>query len=645
MEKENITTVEQAAVNTLRVLSAETIANAKSGHSGVALGAAAIMYSIYKNMNVDPSDGAWFNRDRFVLSAGHGSALLYSTLSCFGFDGIDLRTFRQLGSALTGHPELDESIGVDCSTGPLGQGIAMAVGIAVAEKRLSATYNTKKGDTVHDIIDHYTYCLVGDGCLQEGISYEACNLAGLWRLNKLIVLYDSNEVQLDGERSTADTEDVIKRFEAMRWNVLTVKNGQDEKAISARIRRAKMLGDAPTLIIVNTQIGYGAKNAGTNKAHGQVLSMEECKELRDKWLLANKPFSVDTDVSAHFESLIRKKIGMAQKWKQKLYLYGASFPGKYEELTDFVERPNRSFKCKTEGKTIALRDAGGIMLNQIAKQTARLWGGSADVSSTTKAFVVGGGFFGHKKPKATDIAFGVREFAMSAIMNGAALHGYMCYCSTFLAFSDYCKAAIRMTAMMGLPVTYIFSHDGLGNAPDGPTHQATEHIAALRLIPNMMVFRPADDAETAAVYEYVFENQKPACIILSRSSVPSLNEEFKKIELFENPTAILLASGSEVSLCIEAKKLLLKSGVAVNLVSVPCLESFDASKLKKNVPVVAVEMGHGMPWWALFGKHGLRGDVISFDTFGDSGKDAAVMAKFGFTAENIAEKVMEICKK
>jgi len=631
-------TLEEAAVNTLRVLSCEAIAAAKSGHSGIVLGAAPIMYAVYKNMNFDPSDGTWFNRDRFVMSAGHGSALLYSTLYCFGFDGIDLKTFRKLGSPLSGHPELDEKIGVDCSTGPLGQGIAMAVGIAAAEKKLAAEYN-REG---HTLIDHHTYCVVGDGCLMEGVSYEACNLAGLWKLNKLIVLYDCNEVTLDGTRVSADVEDVKQRFAAMKWNVLEVKNGNDENVIAARIRRAKAFTDAPTVIIVRTEIGFGGKNSGSHKAHGQVFTMEEVREMRKKWLLVDKEFGIDDDVAKHFSDIVIKKEGSAKKWDKKLAAYQKAHGKKYDELVQFITRPTQQFKCESEDKAMATRDAGNKMLEQIARQTPRLWGASADVASTTKAFINGGSVFSHKKPKGTDIACGVREFAMAALCNGAALHGYTPYCSTFLAFSDYCKAAIRLTALMDLPVTYIFTHDGIGNAPDGPTHQATEHIAALRLVPNFGVFRPADDIETAAVYEYAFERQKPACIILGRGSVPSpsgANAQYK------TPQAVLLSAGAEVSLCAEAQKLLTRQGVAVNVLSAPCLKMLDGATFDTKVPVIAVEMGHGMPWWAFMGKWGLRGDVISFDLFGYSGKDTEVMEKLGFTAEKIADRVLELVKK
>jgi transketolase len=641
--------LEQAAVNSLRVLACEAISNAGSGHSGIALSAAPILYAIYKNMKFDPSNPAWFNRDRFVMSAGHGSALLYATLKCFGVQGLDLKTFRTFNSPLSGHPELDENIGVDCSTGPLGQGIAMAVGVALAEKKLAAEFN-REG---YNVIGHHTFCVVGDGCLMEGASYEAANLAGLWRLNKLIVVYDCNHVTLDGTRESADAENVAARFAAMRWNVINVKNGNDKYTLTSRIKRAMTSGDAPTIIIAQTELGFGTKNAGSHKAHGKVLSADEIRQLREMWDITSGPFELDDDVREHFESIAKKKTGRFKKWRLDFKHYCDAYPKKHAELSDFIEKQHRNYKCKARGEAMAGRDAGHEMLNQIAHQNPRLWGGSADVASTTKAFVVDRGgesdVFTYRKTKANNIAYGVREFAMAAISNGLALHGFTPYCSTFLAFSDYCKPAMRMTALMNLPVTYIFTHDGIGAAQDGPTHQATEHIAALRLVPNMNVFRPADDLETAAVYEYVFEKQKPACIILGRGTLPSPSGAGQKN--YDRPHAIIMASGGEVAMCAKAKIILGGCGVFVNVLSVPCIEKLDEVLdeqnigLDQDIPVLAVELGSGMPWWALFGRLGLRGDVLSFDDFGKSGKEPDVMKALGFTPEQVADRVLAMVKK
>ena len=649
------------AINTLRVLSAEAISNANSGHGGIALGAAPIMYAAYTSMKIDPNNANWFDRDRFVMSAGHGSALLYSMLHLMGF-GIsmqDLKTFRKLGSHLTGHPELNTKIGVDCSTGPLGQGVAMAVGMALAEKRLSRMYN--KGGL--NIIDHHTFVLAGDGCLMEGVSYEACNLAGLWKLNKLIMLYDSNNITIDGTRTMADGECVKKRFEACGWNVLEVDGEKGENDITNAIAQAKAFENAPTIIVIKTTIGYGDKRAGTHKAHGMVLTADECTELRGQFGLTLKPFEVDTDVKKHFESIAFKKMNSQKQWEKLLHKYRKQFPKEYSSLEKFIKPGIAKYDVKVERKTAELRNTGGEVLNQIAKQSVRIYGGSADVASTTKAIVENAYF-----------ACGVREFAMAAICNGLALHGFTPYCSTFLAFSDYCKAAIRLTAMMDLPVVYVFTHDGLGNAPDGPTHQGNECINALRMIPNMTVFRPCDDVEAADAYKWAFESGKPTCIVLSRGPVPSFSsgglenggyvisdgaslakEASEQLYGVKKDTltkfsAVILATGAEVVLCLEAQDLLRNMGISVRVVSMPSFELFDAQPEEyrmsvlgsADIPKVAVEMGNGDLWYKYVGPNG---KVISFDVFGESGPHEELANKLGFSARNIANTVFELFKK
>jgi len=649
------------AVDTIRVISAEVISAANSGHSGIALGAAPIMYSVYTSMKIDSDAPDWFNRDRFILSAGHGSALLYTVLHFMGFkiSTEDLKTFRTLNSHLTGHPELNTKIGVDCSTGPLGQGVAMAVGAALAEKRLAEMFN-KDG---FNIIDHHTFVLAGDGCLMEGVSYEACNLAGLWKLNKLIMLYDSNHVTLDGKAETANGEDTAKRFEACGWRVISVSENQGTDGITSAIAQAKTSADAPTVIIVNTTIGFGARTAGTSKAHGAVLSAAETQELRERLQLPGKPLEVDSDVRKHFSQLIKNQTAK-KKWDAVVSNYKKKYPAEYKDLIKFISPEAAQFIVTPERKTMSLRDAGHTALNQIAKQSPRIYGGSADVASTTKAFVDGAYF-----------ACGVREFAMAAICNGLALHGFTPYCSTFLAFSDYARAAIRLSALMDLPVTYIFTHDGFGNGPDGPTHQGNEHISALRLMPNMNVFRPCDDAETAAAFKYVFEKRKPACIVLGRGEVPPISGEkdFGNVEKggyvisagSGECKAVLIATGAEVATCIEAQKLLEKSGVGVRVVSIPSFELFDLSsaEYKSNVlggglPKVAVETGVGALWHKYISadydnkdnKSGLNRNrirsadyvIVSFDQFGGSGPNGKLAEKFGFTAENITRKTLEL---
>ena len=628
----------------MRVLGAETISHAKSGHTGMVLSAAPLMYSIYTNMKFDPRDGEWFNRDRFVMSAGHGSGLLYATLWSFGVN-MDLKTFRKYGSDLKGHPEVNSRLCIDCTTGPLGQGIATAVGIALAEKKLAHRFNRPE----HDIIDHHTFCLVGDGCLMEGVSYEACNLAALWKLNKLIVLYDCNNVTLDGTRAMADGEDTAKRFRSMGWNVVIVPDGGDEYTITKKIKTAMKQTEKPTIIIAHTQIGFGTKYEGSNKAHGSVLSMEEIAKMRNDWGILTPAFEVDEDVLEHFKKLVSQKKSKHRKWKKALSEYAREYPDLYEQLLEFIERPHKDLTCEAPKKSLSGRDAGHVMLNQIDAQTPRLIGGNADVASSTKAYVADGtgaiDIFSHDNLGAKNIAYGVREFAMGTISNGLALHGYLPYCSCFLAFSDYMRPAIRMSAMMNLPVTYIFTHDGVGSPQDGKTHMANEHIAGLRIIPNITVYRPCDVAETAAVFEYAFENEKPSAIILSRGNLPACIPSTKKN--VERPQAVIMATGSEVQICVKAQTLLGAIGVFVNVKSIPSMAPHvlgaDMVEIQNlGVPILGVELGRGYSFLALFGKFGLKGDVVAFDTFGLSGSDEDVMQGIGFTPEKIADKVLEL---
>lgn len=628
----------EKAVNTIRAIGTEMISEVKSGHSGIVLGAAPALYSIYNAMKFNPKAPDWFNRDRFVMSAGHGSALLYSVLHFMGFDipADDLKTFRKLHSKLAGHPELFTP-GVDAATGPLGQGIAMAVGMAMAEKRLNAMDK--------DAVDHYTFCLVGDGCLQEGVSYEACNLAGLWKLNKLIVVYDSNDIQLDGECKNVNAENVRNRFEAAGWHVIEVADGMCVGSVSRAIEQAKASSDAPTLIVAKTAIGFGAKTQGTSKAHGQVLTREEIQDLRKSWGLTTEYFGVDVDVQKHFAAIVKAKIAEASKPQKALSKFMESFLSAQE------------LDIKPEHREMSGRDAGHAALQQIAKQRKNILGGSADVASSTQQFVKGGGMFSAENPLGTDVAFGVREFAMAAIMNGAALHGFRPYVSCFLVFSDYCKAAMRVSALMGLPVVYIYTHDGLGSPQDGPTHQGCESIAALRIIPNMTVFRPCDDVEVAAAYKYAFSSNKPSSIVLSRGNTPSLKGTTEGgvlrggyiVSQAKSAQATLVATGTEVPLCLKAQEMLEGKGISCVVVSLPSTELFDAqdekyrnSIIKPGLPVVAVEMGNTSGFYKYL--HG-NGTVIGFDTFGHSGDGAAIMNELGVTSENIVKAVQKLVKK
>ena len=663
--------IQKKAVNSLRILGAETVSHAKSGHSGIVLGAAPIMYAVYRAMNIDGANPTWFNRDRFVLSAGHGSALLYAALCLFGFPVAlsELKDFRKLGGRLHGHPEVDQTMGVECSTGPLGQGIANAVGLALAEKRLAHTYN-RAG---FPIIDHYTFCLVGDGCLMEGISYEAANLAGLWKLNKLIVLYDSNDITLDGTRESADGEDVTARFKAAGWNVIRVNDGNDEGAILSSIERAKKSQDKPTLVEVKTKIGFGAGTQGTAKAHGQVLEMDEISKLKKQWGIKSDTFELDKDVEEHYKNLASGKKDMVSRWENLLEEYKKKHEKEYEDLELFfapignedvaTKRVLKSYNIKAEGKTMALRDAGHLALQQLHRQEPRLWGGNADISSTTKAFIQGGTTFSHDRQGGEDIAFGVREHAMAAIINGLALHGFLPYCSTFLAFSDYARPSIRLSALMNLPVHYIFSHDGIGHAQDGPTHQATEHLASLRLIPNLEVFRPCDDVETCAVYKYIYEKQIPATTVLSRGGTALISEQAGKSGLINSaekwkremdtgrgayqlctvgePIVTILATGTEVSLAVSAMvEVFTQYGIGSRLVSMPSMTLFEKqTKTYKDevlgtLPIVAIELGNGEGWHKYINST-RGGEIIAFDKFGHSGAERAVLEKLGFTVSAV----------
>lgn len=608
--------INERAVNTIRALGMEQINAANSGHGGIVLGAAQLMYATYMNMNFDPSNPTWFNRDRFVLSAGHGSALLYATNHLFGFSikRDELRMFRHLDGRLHGHPELDPEIGVEATTGPLGQGFAMAVGLAVAEKKLAASYKE---------VDHYTYCLVGDGCLMEGVSYEAANLAGLWKLNKLIVIYDSNDITLDGSRQMADGEDVVARFRASGWNVIEVLDGMSWEAVDGAIKRAKSQKAKPTIIVAKTILGHSVASQGTSKAHGLILGADEIVKLRKSWDIEGEAFSVPGDVEEHFAKIVKSKSGKGNDW--------TPWKGK-----------KHSFKVVAEGKAMALRDAGHLALQQVAKQDDRVMGASADISSTTKAFIKEGGWFSNDFPTGRDLACGVREFGMAAIVNGLALHGFLPYCSTFLAFSDYMRPAIRLSALMKLPVHYIFSHDGLGHAQDGPTHQGPEHLQSLRLIPGLDVFRPCDDIETSNVYEYIYNNGKPSVTVLSRGgdALPRSGKRIKHSDkglegyLFDTKLearAVLIATGTEVALALQAQEMLEKEKIGTAVYSVPCFEAFvkNRSMIKlpehQHLPRLFLELGS--PSW---------------NTFGFSGAEGDIRARLGFTPEKIVKGIKEM---
>ncbi|MFR3065102.1 transketolase [Peptoniphilus sp.] len=646
--------IENKAVNTLRMLSVDQIENANSGHPGLPLGAAPMAYALFKNHLVrDSKDLNWKNRDRFVLSAGHGSALLYSLFYLFdyGLSLDDLKNFRQLDSKTPGHPEYGHTRGVEATTGPLGQGIAMAVGMAIAEEKLASLYN--KDDL--KLVDHYTYALVGDGCLMEGISNEASSLAGTLKLDKLIVLYDSNKISIEGSTDLAFSENVCDRYKALGWDTFVVHDGNDLDEINAAIEEAKK-SDKPALIEVKTKIGYGSPREDSAKAHGEPLGKEDRKSTREFFGLPDEDFYVDEDVRAHFQKIVEENTARVNEKKKIEEEYAKKYPKEYE---DYLAAFNLEKKELLEDsyydsfdKDMATRAISGEVLNKIAKDNIHIFGGSADLGPSNKTMLKGEEYFSADNRLGRNITFGVRENAMGAITNGILLHGGLrTYASTFLVFSDYLKPTIRLAALMNLPNVYIFTHDSIGVGEDGPTHQPIEHLAMLRSIPGIVVIRPADGRETAASLNLAFNSKNtPFVLALSRQNLPQLENSSRDVyrgayiikkeegELEK----IVIATGSEVSLALEAAKGL----KGVRVVSMPSMEMFDAQSSDYKEEILPSNINKRISLEALssFGWHkyiGMKGMAISIDTFGASGKGAEVFERFGFTKENIRRKIQE----
>lgn len=655
---------DQQAVNTIRVLSAEGIQKANSGHPGLPLGSAPMAYELWANhMNHNPKDPTWINRDRFILSAGHGSMLLYSLLHLFGY-GVsidDLKNFRQWGSKTPGHPEYGHTVGVEATTGPLGQGISMAVGMAMAEEHLASQVNCEG----YPVIDHYTFALVGDGCLMEGVSSEASSFAGTQKLGKLIVLYDDNNITIEGDTSIAFTEDVSKRYEAYGWQVLRVSDGNDLDAIGSAIKKAKKNKDRPTLIMVKTIIGYGSPTQGSAKTHGEPLGEDNIAKLKDNLgLSGNKPFEVPLEVSKHYEKLQKKLEKEYDKWQKMFVEYQTSHPIYYKELMALLstEVPDllddRDFWA-FDDKPQATRATSGTMLNRLNERLPNLFGGSADLAPSNKTELKNAGWFAPDDRRGKNIHFGVREFAMACMANGMALHGGVRpFCATFFVFSDYQKAAIRLSACMQLPVMYVFTHDSIGVGEDGPTHQPIEQLSMLRAIPNVTVFRPADGHETAAAYCAALSRKGPTCIISTRQNLPSYEnsgqQALKGGYVFQDcdgtPDVILIATGSEVSIAMDACKQLSEEGTKVRVVSMPSLEVFEEQTpeykenvLPKNVVArVAIEAASTMPWYRYVG---LKGAVVGLDHFGASGPSDVLFKEFNITASHLCEVAKDVMKR
>lgn len=646
--------IENKAVNTLRMLSVDQIENANSGHPGLPLGAAPMAYALFKNHLVrDSKDLNWKNRDRFVLSAGHGSALLYSLFYLFdyGLSLDDLKNFRQLDSKTPGHPEYGHTRGVEATTGPLGQGIAMAVGMAIAEEKLAALYN--KDDL--KLVDHYTYALVGDGCLMEGISNEASSLAGTLKLDKLIVLYDSNKISIEGSTDLAFSENVCDRYKALGWDTFVVHDGNDLDEINAAIEEAKK-SDKPALIEVKTKIGYGSPREDSAKAHGEPLGKEDRKSTREFFGLPDEDFYVDEDVKAHFQKIVEENTARVNEKKKIEEEYAKKYPKEYE---DYLAAFNLEKKELLEDsyydsfdKDMATRAISGEVLNKIAKDNIHIFGGSADLGPSNKTMLKGEEYFSADNRLGRNITFGVRENAMGAITNGILLHGGLrTYASTFLVFSDYLKPTIRLAALMNLPNVYIFTHDSIGVGEDGPTHQPIEHLAMLRSIPGIVVIRPADGRETAASLNLAFNSKNtPFVLALSRQNLPQLENSSRDIyrgayiikKEEEELEKIVIATGSEVSLALEAAEGL----KGVRVVSMPSMEMFDAqsSDYKEEILPSNITKRISLEALSSFGWHkyiGIKGMAISIDTFGASGKGSEVFERFGFTKENIRRKIQE----
>ncbi|PHV69290.1 transketolase [Sporanaerobium hydrogeniformans] len=653
--------IEQKTINTIRMLAAEAVQQANSGHPGLPLGSAPMAYTLWANMAHNPKNPKWENRDRFILSAGHGSALLYSLLHVFnyGLTVEDLKNFRQEGSLTPGHPEYGHTAGVEATTGPLGQGIAMAVGMAMAERHLAAEFN-KEG---YPVVDHYTYTLVGDGCLMEGISYEAAALAGTLKLGKLIVLYDSNNITIEGNTDIAFKEDVRARFEAQGFETFFVEDGNDVEAILKALEAAKANLDKPSFIEIKTQIGYGCpKKQGKAAAHGEPLGVDNLAEMRAFLAHHEEAFFVEEEVKAHIANLNNQGEAKEEAWNKLFAQYAKMYPelAKKWDAWHAKEEINLDMyeKYTDVSKKMATRIASFEVINQMADRVDNMIGGSADLAPSTKTYMNGKGDFSSEDYTGRNLHFGIREHAMGAIANGIALHGGLkTFCSTFFVFSDYMKNPMRLAALMGLPVTYVLTHDSIGVGEDGPTHQPIEQLAMLRSTPNLVTFRPADAKETVAAWEYALNSKtEPVAIVLSRQDLPFLEktgEEAKKGAYVvgdispEDADILLMATGSEVHLVTEAAKALMVEGVKAAAISMASIDVFEkqSKEYKESilpshkVKRIAIEAASSFGWHKYTG---FEGKVIALDTFGESAPAGLIFKKKGFTVENVINEAKSI---
>ena len=656
--------LDQLSIDTLRLLAVDTVEKAKSGHPGAPLGCAPIAYLLFhKLLKHNPAHSRWADRDRFVLSNGHASALLYSVLFLTGYEVTldDLKSFRQWGSRTPGHPERGDTDGVEVTTGPLGQGVAMAVGMAMAEKHLAAVYN-RPG---FPVVDHHTYALLGDGDLMEGVSHEAASLAGTLGLGKLIFLYDDNLISLDGPTSLSYTEDPLERFEAYHWHVQRVGDGNDLAAIEAAIEAAKAETGRPSIIAVRTVIGYGSPKAGSNKSHGEPLGAEAVAATKKFFgFPEERSFVVPEDALDNWRKAQERGADLEAAWKKRFAGYAAAYP---EVAAEFERTQKGALKAGWEkaipsfapGKPVATRNAGGEVMNAIAEQVPELFGGAADLTSSTRTIFKPGANF-HEDPAGRNVFFGVREFGMSAAVNGIAAHGGLIpFGSTFFVFSDYAKPAIRLAALMKVHALFVFTHDSIALGEDGPTHQPIEQLMALRAVPGLTDFRPADANETAAAWRLALERTGPCFFALTRQNLPvidpaahdlyaAVSKGAYVLEDAANPQVVLIGAGSEVWPALEAAKLLAGEGIRARVVSFPSWTLFEeqtaeyrAGVLPAGVPKLAIEAGATLGWWRYVG---LDGDVIGLDRFGASAPGPVAMAHLGFGAENIAARAKKLVK-
>ena len=656
---------EQLAVNAIRILSADAVQKANSGHPGMPLGAAPIAYELWANhLKHNPEDPEWINRDRFVLSSGHASSMLYSLLHLFGYGNLgidDLKNFRQLNSLTPGHPEYGHTTGVEATTGPLGAGLGMAVGMAAAEKHLAAKYN-REG---YPVFDHYTYALCGDGCLMEGISSEVMSFAGTNGLGKLIVLYDSNSITIEGGTDIAFTEDVCRRFEAFGFQVLTVNDGNDLNAVKKAIQEAKAETEKPSFIKITTKIGYGVPaKEGRPNAHGEPLGEENVRILRESlnWPL-DEAFAVPDEVYDHYRSLAVKGAESEAAWNEMFAAYCNEYPELKESLDRDYDTSYPEILLDDEnyweisGQADATRSISGKALNYIKDVLPNLIGGSADLGPSNKTVMNGEESFSAEHPEGRNIHFGVRELGMTAIANGMLLHGGLrTYIATFFVFADYMKPMLRLSSLMNIPMISVLTHDSIGVGEDGPTHEPVEQLAMLRTMPNMNVFRPADEIETkAAWYSALNSGGTPSCLVLSRQKLPAVEGSGRdalkggyviKKESKETIDIIIIATGSEVQVALETARLLENEDISVRVVSMPCLDLFEQQDAKYKESILphgvtkraVIEAGSSMSW----GKYvGIDGCYITMDSFGASAPAGKLFEKYGFTSQNALNRIRE----